>query len=94
MNSEIEGLIREAIAVVMGVEADSIDASAPLVDYGIDSLKVVELVVELERSSGINFPDDDLVAANFENVVAIVRAISKLGPSASDFDGQDKRHLV
>ena len=93
-NSAIEGLIREAIAVVMGVEADSIDASTSLVDYGLDSLKVVELVVELERSSGVDFPDEDLVAENFENVHAIARVISRFAHSVTNHAWQNRGNMV
>ena len=89
-NSAIGDVVREALAVVLGIEAEAIDASAPLVEYGLDSLKVVELVVELESAIGISFPDENLLAENFENVMAIVRAISGFAPSTSNHDMQHK----
>lgn len=58
------------------------DDGRPLVAMGVDSLKMVELVLELEAGYGVVIPDECLVAENFAtvgSVEAMMRALSRGG---------------
>jgi acyl carrier protein len=49
-----------------------------LVELGIDSLKLVELILGLEESFQIVIPDDDIVAANFDTVGSVSLLVSRI----------------
>ncbi|WP_062989533.1 acyl carrier protein [Nocardia anaemiae] len=40
-----------------GLQVPSIDVNTPLLDYGLDSVRSAELVIELERTFGIEISD-------------------------------------
>ena len=46
----------------------SLQASVPFVDYGIDSMTVVELVMHIEERFGIEIPADQLTADHLRSL--------------------------
>ncbi|MEU2032322.1 acyl carrier protein [Nocardia amamiensis] len=42
-----------------GLHVTEIDVDTPLLDYGLDSVRSVELVIELEREFGITISDEE-----------------------------------
>ncbi|WP_051407526.1 acyl carrier protein [Nocardia sp. CNY236] len=42
-----------------GLQVADIDLDTPLLDYGLDSVRSVELVIELEREFGITISDEE-----------------------------------
>ena len=54
----IESWLREQLAARLQLPADEIDASAPLAQYGVDSLVTTELTDALERHLGVELPAD------------------------------------
>jgi len=48
-----------------------------LQSVGMDSLQIMNLVVEIEMKSNIEFDDDELVMDNFETIHAITSQIGK-----------------
>lgn len=51
--------------------------NANLFEYGLDSLKVIELIVQLEAAFGIFIDDDDLLINNFGSISDICVMINK-----------------
>jgi acyl carrier protein len=52
-----------------------------LVDLGLDSMSAIELVLDLEETLGILFPDDVLVAETFETASTLQAVVSSLEDS-------------
>jgi acyl carrier protein len=72
-NSTLIGVADVGAAVVetLAIEdrADSFDADTKLTSIPeLDSLAIIELVVEFERRFGIAFDDDDMTAEVFETI--------------------------
>ena len=82
--STTERQVREAVASTLDVRPEAIEADVPLTDYGMDSLRIVELIVELEASIGITFPDEVLVAGTFESVSKISATLQQIERLNSD----------
>ena len=58
--SNIEERVKKIIIEQLGVDGDSVDASASIVDdLGADSLDTVELVMALEEEFEKEIPDED-----------------------------------
>ncbi|TCO59320.1 phosphopantetheine-binding protein [Actinocrispum wychmicini] len=58
-----------AIRKVCGLDADTVlPPDAPLWEMGMDSLRIVELVMLLESELDITFPDEYLVGDTFATV--------------------------
>ncbi|HYL98421.1 MAG TPA: AMP-binding protein, partial [Blastocatellia bacterium] len=55
----ITAWLKSFLAVTLGLDCSSIEAGAPLVRYGLDSLHAVELIHRIERASGdvLSIPD-------------------------------------
>jgi acyl carrier protein len=72
MNHTIEVAdVRAAVVETLGIEdrADTLDAATPLTSIPeLDSLAVVELIVELEQRFGITVEDEDVTAEVFETI--------------------------
>jgi acyl carrier protein len=60
-----------AVIETLAIEdrADALDASTPLASIAeLDSMAVIELIVELERRFGITFDDEDVTSEVFETI--------------------------
>jgi acyl carrier protein len=53
--------VRRLIAEVLWTDADQLDDSVPLVDYGLDSLRGISLITALEHKFMVSLTDDVLV---------------------------------
>lgn len=71
--TEIEARVRAIVGEVLWVSVDEIDASAQLIDYGLDSPTAIELTIQLEQAFGIVIPED--AAAQLNTVAEIVRYV-------------------
>jgi acyl carrier protein len=65
--------VRAAVIETLGIDdVDAIDSTTPLFSIPeLDSMAVMELVVELERRFGITFEDEDLTAEVFETIESL-----------------------
>lgn len=65
--------MREVMSRVLGDtwSPDRATEGQTLVALGVDSLKMVELVLELESVYGLAIPDEYLVADNFQSVGSV-----------------------
>lgn len=69
---EIESKVCEAVSRVAQFNNDNIEVSSDLRDnYGVDSIVLVELLVELEDIFGITFDSSSLTYDTFSNVNSI-----------------------
>jgi acyl carrier protein len=72
MNSTIDVAdVKAAVIETLAIEdrADALDAETPLTSIPeLDSMAIIELVVELERRFGVEFDDEDVTAEVFETI--------------------------
>ena len=76
--AKVSGILSEKIVTDTGKEG-GIQADTPLLSSGLnlDSVAVLELVVEVENQFGITFEDDDLSVELFRNVGSLASAVEK-----------------
>ena len=55
-----------------------LDPALPLSDLGLDSLGIIQALVEIEAAFGIEFPDDWLTAETFASVGSLWDSVSTL----------------
>ena len=58
---DTRGQVRRLIAEVLWTDADQLDDTVPLVDYGLDSLRGISLITALEHKFMVSLTDDVLV---------------------------------
>lgn len=82
MSAENSSSIREIVLAVLGDVTGTLshfDDTTPLVEVGVlDSMSILEFIEKLELKIGLEVPDADLVASNFESISEIVRLVERL----------------
>lgn len=58
-------------------DIDNIDPFEPIINYGINSIRVIELLVEIEKALDISIDDDDLITGNLETISKISMIVYK-----------------
>jgi acyl carrier protein len=73
--------VRAALVETLGIEdrAETIDATTPLLGAlpELDSLAVLELIVELERRFGITVTDEDVSADAFATLATLTEFVAE-----------------
>lgn len=70
--------IKEIIVQVLEVESDrNIDSEESLKKIGLNSITLVNIVLEMEKKFGIEILDEDLVGTNFRTIADIERLLKK-----------------
>ena len=59
-------------------KADSINYEVELVQLGLDSMTAVAVLLDMEKTFGIRFPDDMLVEGTFRTAGRLKEAVQKL----------------
>lgn len=59
-------------------EGARLDPEDKLVDLGVDSLRLVELIIALEESFKVLIPDEDMLAENFHSVGTVSALMERL----------------
>ena len=77
MHNNIAETITKIIAEIAFIDVGEIDAADTLTALGIDSLKTVELMVQLEDRFGIVFQDSDLNPETLNTVQSIIELVEK-----------------
>ncbi|RME79442.1 MAG: acyl carrier protein [Planctomycetota bacterium] len=72
--AEIKDKVIEIIARRLNVSPEKIEPSQELKDLGIDSIEIVDMVMEFEDEFGISIPDE--MTANISTVEEIIRFVS------------------
>lgn len=77
---EIEAKVKAIVVKIQDPSKEGlIDCkSATLKDLGADSLKIAQILIEIEQSFQIEIPDEKLNAATFHSVNSIVCVVSDL----------------
>ena len=74
MEKKIRDFISEVVELEQGV-IDSIDLDTDLVEYGLDSINAIELIVRLEEEFEIEVDDDDLLIDNINTLNKLISII-------------------
>ena len=73
--------VKAAVVETLGIEdrADTLDATTPLLGAlpELDSLAVLELIVELERRFGIRVEGDDVTADAFATLASLTEFVAE-----------------
>jgi acyl carrier protein len=76
-----DSIINEAKNFLSGqldVKPESIESNADLKSLGLDSFRIIELVLFIERRTGMYFPDHAYTPANLKSVESIVECFIAL----------------
>jgi acyl carrier protein len=60
------------------IDAEDLEPETLLVDLGVDSVMLVQLVVQLEEAFDLNMPDSAMTAETFESVESLWLMVSGL----------------
>jgi acyl carrier protein len=80
MGFDVEGLLRQHLPNLAPGEA--LRPEDTLVQLGIDSMRLVELIVSIEAALGVTMPDDELLAENFDTVRSLRSLVDRVAASA------------
>lgn len=75
----MEKIIRDLISQIVELEknvTDSIDLDTDLVEYGLNSLNAIELVVRLEEEFEIEVDDENLLIDNINTINKLMSIIN------------------
>jgi acyl carrier protein len=66
--------VKRLVAEICGVDAATVRDDGKLVEYGMDSVRAMDLIVALEHAFSIEIPEDDSFGlTTVEDVIAYVR---------------------
>jgi acyl carrier protein len=76
----VTGLVFEALtAVIPGIRVEELDERQELyADLGLDSLRFVRLLVEIESQLGVSLDDEDLMTIELVNVADLVDLVERI----------------
>lgn len=74
---QIENKVIAIISEITEQKNDFYDKNKNIKDYGIDSLGMVNLVMEIENSFNINFSYSNLEISNFDTISNISKMIQR-----------------
>ena len=75
-SDEFEALVRRNLPGL--VDGEPVTADTAMADYGLDSLRMVSLLIALEDEYDITFPDELLAANPFATVGSLWTACTEL----------------
>lgn len=74
MNQDILEVVDELFR--RGLQVSEIDIDVPLVDYGLDSIRSINMVVDMESAFGVRISDEQ--AASMETLRDVVEQVTAL----------------
>lgn len=81
---ELCALIRDVLAETSAPAGVEIEPLTPLLVSGLlDSLTIMVIVTRIERDAGVEFPEGEVVAANFRTPTALWNLVVSLRPQES-----------
>jgi acyl carrier protein len=82
--SQAASLVFDALtAVIPGLKAEAVDERQELyADLGMDSLRFVELLAELESRLNVHLVDEDLMTIELVNVADLIDMVQRISVSA------------
>lgn len=73
----VQQQVRSRVAGILGVAADAVDTSAPLHTLGLDSMRLVEVLVFVEQQFNIDLMDEGLSREDIHTIDALARTIER-----------------
>ena len=68
-------MVRQILAEVCALDPSTLQPDAPLIDYGLDSARAIDLILGLEGAFGIHIPDEATATMKtLKDIVAYVEA--------------------
>jgi acyl carrier protein len=82
--SQAKSLVSDALAAVIpGLKAEAVDERQELyADLGMDSLRFVQLLVELEGRLSVHLVDEDLMTIDLVNVADLIDLVERIASPA------------
>lgn len=74
MKDKIIKIVKQAL----DIETDKLDYNVPLINYGLDSIKYVLIIIEIEQEFDIIIPDDYLIYNKMSSINEILSIVHKL----------------
>ena len=68
-------IIQRELALVCGVSADSVQPEARLISFGLDSVRMMDLIIGLEAEFDIDIPDADI--SQLETVADVISLVKE-----------------
>ena len=75
MSEQIQTELARKIARILNIEPSSIDAEAPLHTLGLDSMRMVEIIVFIENEYGVDLMGSGLKREDVASVAALARSV-------------------
>ncbi|MGB8954345.1 MAG: acyl carrier protein [Tumebacillaceae bacterium] len=77
---EISQFLLDCVHEMIEEQGATVTASMPLVEVGIDSINLINLIVQIEKQYDIFFEDDEMMSGRFNTVEEITSLLThKLG---------------
>ena len=77
------------------LDADELEPDSRLADLGVDSISLLQLIVQLEQAFDLSIPDEAFSPETFESVESLWLVVSGLMDSAhSARTSADDRHTI
>ena len=77
-HKDITADAKKFIATQLEIPEEAVHADQDLKSLGLDSFRIIELVLFLERRTQLSFPDHAYTASNLKSVNSIVECFMKL----------------
>lgn len=78
MSKTIQTDLTRQIAGILSVEPSSVDVDAPLHTLGLDSMRMVEIIVYIEKQFGVDLMGSGLKKEDVASVSALAATVSRL----------------
>jgi acyl carrier protein len=75
LEATVEPIVKDLVASLCGIPAVEISGEGRLIEYGLDSVRAIDLLVSLEDAFAMEVPDD--VAQRVRTVSDVTRYIAK-----------------
>ncbi len=84
MYNEIVALLNEELEEDLLKDITNIDQDDELIEYGLDSLNLVKVILAIEERYNIEFSEEELEFENFSTLKRIINIIEKKRGDISD----------
>ena len=71
MNEQITKMLMDEVARMLDIPVSSFSETSNLAELGLDSLQALRLLVQIERTYGVQLPEDDL--QNFSTIQQVAQ---------------------
>lgn len=76
-DQSVQQLLTNRVAGILGVAVSDVDVSAPLHTLGLDSMRMVEMLVFIEQQFGTDLMDENLTREDLHTIEALARTVER-----------------